>query len=264
MTNTEASTRHHIFVSHGTMWQAYHGDPAWPALGLWFAAQPPPATIVAVSAHWAESVPTVTTDVVMPHLAEGFPHPLDRLRHQPPGSPLVAEAIIDLLGAAGITARRGTGRGLDHGAIIPLRVLDPMAAIPTVQLSLQQDFDPTFHLQIGAALRDLPSDVMVIASGGLVHNRQRIKPMSGRTIAPEQWAIDFDAAARSIVLNATGKERGSRLAELADSSGFVLAHPTPEHFTPLFVASGLGGKATQIANGFQWQNLSMASFSFAR
>lgn len=244
------------------MWQFHYGDPAWPALAAWADKQPRPAAIVVVSGHWAEEIVSVTTDEVLPNLAEGFPSPLDELQHKPKGSPELSSTIIALLEKVGIAAKGIKGRGLDHGAIIPLLAMDPKASIPVVQLSLQEDLDPQFHLHLGAALRSLPSDVMVLGSGGLVHNRHRIIPVSGRTHIPEKWAADFDKTARQIVVNSTGKERNEKLINLSKEKSFVMAHPTPEHFTPLLVCAGVGGAANEISGGFQWQNLSMAGFAF--
>jgi 4,5-DOPA dioxygenase extradiol len=253
----------HLFVSHGTLWQAHAGDPAWPALTQWMSLQPKPAGIVVISAHWICQQVTLTSDAILPNIEEGFPPPLNQIRHNPPGADWLTTGLSKALTVGALAPRIETGRGLDHGSVIALRALDPDAVIPTAQLSLVHDLDPETHIRIGMALRALPSDVMVVCSGGLVHNRQHIAPMTGRSLQPDQWALDFDASARAIVTSSIGTERNNKLTELAHSTPFLQSHPTPEHFTPLFVVAALGGEAVEVTSGFQWRNLSMTSFAFA-
>src|SRR3546814_1467594 len=75
------------------------------------------------------------------HDFSGFPAPLYELQYTPPGAPALAAQIVRMLVDAGFLATIDARRGLDHGALVPLRYLKPDAAVPVLQVSLPHDLD---------------------------------------------------------------------------------------------------------------------------
>ena len=86
---------------------------------------------------------------------------------------------------------REAARGWDHGLWVPLRLLFPDAAVPIVQVSLPVPRTPESVSKIGAALAPLRDQgVMLIGSGGVVHNLRRLRWDGDGS--PEPWARAFD------------------------------------------------------------------------
>jgi 4,5-DOPA dioxygenase extradiol len=155
-----------------------------------------------------------------------------------------------------------TSRGLDHGAWVPLRIMYPDADIPVLQMSLPTH-DPVRLLKLGERLRPLRDEgVLIIGSGFLTHGLPFLKEFRIEAQAPG-WSVDFDRwAAEALV-------RGD-VAELAAyrtrAPGMPYAHPTVEHYTPLFVTLGAATRADepgeQLVDGF-WLGLSKRSLQVA-
>ncbi len=225
-----------VFISHGSPMHALQpgaAGEAWAALGR---TLPRPKAIVIASAHWETNVPMLTgaerPETI--HDFYGFPEPLYRLRYPAKGSPETAQRAQALLRDAGLPAGIDGTRGLDHGAWAPLLYAYPQADIPVVQLSLQPGFGPGHHVALGRALRPLADEgILVIGSGHLTHNL-RDMDRSGRS-APAPYAREFQHWVFE-------KIEARALDELAEYRSLaphgVRAHPTDEHFLPLFVALG--------------------------
>ncbi|MGE5639307.1 MAG: DODA-type extradiol aromatic ring-opening family dioxygenase [Clostridia bacterium] len=232
-----------VFISHGSPMhalQAGAAGAAWAALGR---SLPRPKAIVIASAHWETTVPMLTgsprPETV--HDFYGFPQPLYELRYPAAGSPQTAQRAQSLLREAGLTAGIDGTRGLDHGAWAPLLYAYPDADIPVVQVSLQPAFGPTHHVALGRALRPLADEgVLLLGSGHLTHNL-RDMDRSGRS-APAPYARDF----QRWVFERIEARALDELAEYrALSPSGVRAHPTEEHFLPLFFALGAASDAAR-------------------
>lgn len=90
-------------------------------------------------------------------------------------NPALAEKATRLLADAGIAAALDSRCGYDHGAFVPMLVIEPDAGIPLVSISLQSDLDPAFHLAVGSALEPLRDEnVLIIGSGNSFHNNRAI------------------------------------------------------------------------------------------
>ena len=76
--------------------------------------------------------------------------------------------------------------------------------------------------------------VLVIGSGFMTHGLQYLRDWSIEAIAPS-WSSDFDAWAAA-ALAAGDVDTLSNFRELAP--GMPYAHPTVEHFIPLFITLG--------------------------
>jgi 4,5-DOPA dioxygenase extradiol len=225
-----------VFVSHGSPMhalQAGAAGAAWAALGR---RLPKPRALLVASAHWETQVPMLTGSSKPETIHDffGFPEPLYKLRYPAAGSADLAQKAKGLLQGAGFTAAVDGTRGLDHGVWAPLLYMYPEADIPVVQVSLQPELGPRHHFNLGKALRPLSDEgVLVIGSGHLTHNL-RDWDRSGKA-APMPYAIDFQ---KWVFDRITRRETDELMDYRTKSESGVRAHPTDEHFLPLFVALG--------------------------
>ena len=234
----------------------------WAALGK---TLPRPRAVLMVSAHWETSVPMLTGNrqPATIHDFGGFPAELYKLRYPAPGAPDLATQAVPLLKDAGITAGIDGCRGLDHGAWVPLRWMYPAADIPVVQVSVQPGLGTAHHLRLGHALAPLAAEgVLIIGSGHATHNL-RDWMANPRRQAPLRYAQAFADWLRD-------RLQAHDTAALVDyrerAPEAARAHPTDEHFLPLFVALGAAGDGAQverIVSGFEAGALAMDSYRFA-
>lgn len=152
------------------------------------------------------------------------------------------------------------GRGLDHGAWVPLRLAWPRADIPVVAISLPP-IAPADLFVIGRALRALRQENILIAgSGGIVHNLRRLD-IRRKDAKPEAWAEDFD----NWVAERIDAGDYQALFDYRKAPFAGLAVPTPEHFDPLFIPLGAAfenERPRTIYKGFHYGAISMRSIAF--
>lgn len=250
-----------LFLSHGSPMMAL--DPGatgdfWAELGR---SLPRPAAVLAVSAHWMTAVPALSRaqrpETI--HDFYGFPEPLYRLRYDPPGAPALADRAAALLQDAGLAPALDPVRGLDHGAWVPLRSIYPAADVPVTQLSIQPRHDARWHFKLGEALAPLRQEnVLILASGGAVHNLRDLSREGGAT---PDWAQAFDDwLAEKLAAGDT-----EALLDWEQAPAARRAHPSEDHFLPIFVAMGAAGRgvrAERIYQAFDLGSLSLAAFRF--
>lgn len=252
-----------FFVSHGSPTLALDPGAAgafWHDLAV---SLPRPQAVLCISAHWNTLAPAVNAPATLDTIYDfyGFPEPLYRLTYPAPGAPVLAQRIHDLLQAAEIPCAIDTERGLDHGAWVPLRSFYPAADVPVMQLAVQPRRDAAWHRRLGAVLAPLRAEgVLILGSGGATHNLRELDWSGG---PPPDWAIAFDEwLAKSL---AEGRIE-ELLAWETQAPAARRAHPSPEHFLPLFVALGAAGEGAtgaRLYRGFTMGGLSMAAFRFA-
>jgi 4,5-DOPA dioxygenase extradiol len=251
-----------VFISHGSPMHALKAGPAgeaWAALGR---RLPRPRAIVIASAHWETNIPMLSGNSKPEtiHDFSGFPEPLYKLRYPAPGSPEVAQRAQALLKNAGFTAAIDGCRGLDHGAWTPLLYAYPEHDIPVVQLSVQPALGPRHHLAVGRALKSLPEEgVLVIGSGHMTHNLRDWMRGAGK---PEPYAREFSEWVRDKIEK---QDRDALVDYRSRSPEGARAHPTDEHFLPLFVALGAApgkGKPERIYDAIDSGVLSMDAYVF--
>lgn len=254
-----------LFVSHGTLYETFKSE----QLKADFQkirelhVKNLPSAIVVFSGHWQADIIAVTTGLTMNQMEEGFP-PEFQAGFITNGNPELAERIIDTLQQSGIEAKAEPNRALDHGALIPLLLLFPTDKIPVVQISQHYLLDPVLHQQVAEALKPFRKEnILFIGSGGLVHNRNEIKKFGGHSIAPADWAQEFDDFITHKLADTIDTNYPTKLISAYQHPLFNQAHPTSEHYLPLVFASALGGKPTKIYEAFQWKNLSMSAFKFS-
>ncbi|MSQ88166.1 MAG: dioxygenase [Betaproteobacteria bacterium] len=249
-----------LFLSHGSPMHALQPGEVrhvWEKLAR---GLPRPQAVLIASAHWETKIATLTASEKPETIHDfyGFPKPLYQIQYPAPGAPELAARAVELLGQKNIPAATDPGRGLDHGAWSPLLYLYPQADVPVVQISVQTGLGPKHHLELGRALAPLADEgVLILGSGHLTHN------LGDRSNGePTAYAREFQDWV---------KQRIDRhaLDELADyrklTPNGVRAHPTDEHFLPLFVALGAARQdyqAERLYDGIEMGALAMDAYLF--
>lgn len=119
------------------------------------------------------------------------------------------------------------GRGLDHGAWVPLKVMYPDGDVPVLRLSMPTH-DPARLLDIGRRLRPLRDQgILVIGSGFMTHGLPYLTREMLFQGAVPSWSFDFaqwvaDALARGDVDTLAGYR--------SKAPGLPYAHPTIEGY----------------------------------
>jgi 4,5-DOPA dioxygenase extradiol len=259
---TQAAALPTLFLSHGSPMHAIQPGAVravWEGIAR---TLPRPQAILIASAHWETDRPAVT-GVEKPetiHDFYGFPKPLYEIRYPAPGSPDVALKAFQLLEKADLKPAVDPRRGLDHGAWSPLLYMYPEADVPVVQVAVQTPLGPRHHAELGRALAPLAREgVLIIGSGHMTHNlRERGNgPPAAYASEFQAWvkekieARDLDALVNYREINPHG----------------VRAHPTDEHFLPLFVALGAAGadyRAERLYDGIEMGSLAMDAYLFSQ
>ena len=249
-----------IYLGHGA--PPLLDDVIWMAeLSAWAAALPRPSAILMVSAHWEEAPLTLgaTADAApLVYDFYGFPERYYRLTYPSPGAPGLADDVRRLLGGLETTADR-PGRGLDHGAFVPLLAMYPRADVPVLQVSMPA-LEPVRLLEIGRRLRPLRDQgVLIIGSGFLTHGLPFLRDFRPDA-SPPGWSVEFDTWAA----DALERLDVDALERFRETPSARYAHPSTEHFVPLFVAIGasdlVAAPATPITGYFM--GLSKRSVQF--
>ena len=194
-----------------------------------------PKAILIVSAHWESAPITLSNAQASTPLVydfSGFDRKFYEMTYNSPDATALAAKIAAIM-PKGETVHQSQ-RGLDHGAWVPLRVMYPDADIPVLQMSMPTS-DPGSLMEIGKRLQPLRDEgVLIIGSGFLTHGLPYLRDWSIDAVAPT-WSSEFDDWAAGAL------EKGDidTLASYRDvAPGVRYAHPTVEHFTPLFITLG--------------------------
>ncbi|MEY4499157.1 MAG: hypothetical protein RL319_145 [Actinomycetota bacterium] len=224
-----------IYISHGA--PPLLDDQLWmDQLAQWSGELEKPKAILIVSAHW-ESAPVAisSTDAKTPLIYDfgGFAPKFYNMKYETPDASWLGEMVAKLMPDTE-PLHHHASRGLDHGAWVPLKVMYPDASIPVVQLSMPTH-DPVRLMELGRRLRPLRDQgVLIIGSGFMTHGLPYIRDWRVNALAPG-WSAEFDAWAKEAL------DRGdieSLINYKTLAPGMPYAHPTVEHFTPLFVTLG--------------------------
>lgn len=257
-----------LFISHGSPRLPLLRAPAstfLTGLGGWVEDHyGRPRAILVASAHWDTRVPMV--NAVMRnetiHDFHGFPPALYAMRYPAPGDPRLAERVSDLLCAAGLESHLDTTRGLDHGSWVPLLMAWPAADIPVLQVSVQSDLGPAHHFDLGAALRPLREDgVLILGSGSWTHDLGRLRGQAIDAPEPPDVTQFSDWMDRAVMEG----RRCDLLTYRRQAPHAERQHPTEEHLLPLFVALGAGGteiRAERLHRSATFGALRMDAYAF--
>ena len=250
-----------LFLSHGS---PMHAIQPGAVRAVWEGIArdlPRPKAILIASAHWETDLPALS-GVAKPetiHDFYGFPKPLYEIQYPAPGSPELASRAVGLLKQCGLNATSDPVRGLDHGAWSPLLYMYPKADVPVVQVAVQTPLGPQHHVNLGRALAPLADEgILIVGSGHMTHNlRER---SSG---APAAYARQFQAWVKEKI---EARDFDALVNYRALNPHGVRAHPTDEHFLPLFVALGAardGYKAERLYDGIEMGSLAMDAYLFS-
>ncbi len=250
-----------LYIGHGA--PPLLDDALWSSqLAAWAKDLPHPKAILIVSAHW-ESAPVSLSASGAPLVYDfgGFAQKYYEMTYATPDATALAGRIAAMMPDSE-PVHQHRSRGLDHGAWVPLKIMYPDADIPVLQMSLPTQ-DPYKLLKLGERLRPLRDEgVLIIGSGFLTHGLPFLRDFSIDAAAPG-WSTEFDAWAAE----ALGRGDVDELAAYKSKApGMPYAHPTVEHYTPLFITLGAATAADQpgdqLVDGF-WMGLSKRSLQVA-
>ncbi|MGQ9349014.1 DODA-type extradiol aromatic ring-opening family dioxygenase [Mycolicibacterium gilvum] len=248
-----------VFLSHGA--PPLVDSDVWVAeLEAWARALPTPSAILVVSAHWEAAPLTIgSTDARTPLTYDfwGFPERFYDVTYAAPGAGRLAADVERLMRGAE-PVRHDPDRRLDHGAYVPLTVMYPDADVPVLQISLPT-LDPERLVSLGERLRPLRDDgVLIIGSGFTTHGLPFLHDWSPDAVPPG-WSVDFD---EWVSERMAAGDVDALIDFRAKAPGMPYAHPTIEHFAPLFVALGAsddpGQRPNQVIDGY-WMGLAKRS-----
>jgi 4,5-DOPA dioxygenase extradiol len=225
-----------------------------------------PKAIILFSAHWENRIQKVSYVEKYPTIHDfyGFPQELYDINYPAKGSTQWAQRVEKLLKDKGIPTESDYERGLDHGAWVVLRLLRQEADIPVISMSVNSKLTPLEQYNIGKALAGLrDEDVLIIGSGGTVHNLRAVNFSS----APGQvdpWALEFDQWLENELSN-WNIETLFQYRETAPHVEFAVPSYGTEHFVPLFYAMGAADhhpSAQLLFRSFTYGNLSHSVWQF--
>jgi 4,5-DOPA dioxygenase extradiol len=226
-----------LYLSHGA--PPLLDDETWMReLFDWAQSMPKPKAVLIVSAHWEAAPLSLSGSAAGTPLVYdfgGFERRFYEMQYATPDSSALARRVAALM-PDNETVHEHTSRGLDHGAWVPLKVMYPGADVPVLQMSMPTH-DPRRLLELGRRLRPLREEgVLVIGSGFMTHGlRFLTREHWMRQAPPPAWSKDFDAWAA----DALARGDLDTLASFRSAApGMPYAHPTVEHYTPLFVTLG--------------------------
>ncbi len=257
---TLSKTMPSLFIWHGSPMNAVEDNgisQSWRQ--IWEKLSDVPKAILCISAHWLTRGETKVHISRTPRQIfdfHGFPEYLYEKNYTPEGSPKFARETIELVKKVAIM--EDIDWGIDHGTWSVLAQMFPDADIPVYQLSIDYDKPFSWHFALAKELQELRNrGVLIISSGNLVHNLQRM--MYGGS--PFDWNTQFDS-----VISAQIEQRdfGSILQKKWVEDIFHLAHPTNDHYLPLLYFLWTIGAQDSIESFnriFDMGSLSMTSFT---
>jgi 4,5-DOPA dioxygenase extradiol len=251
-----------IFISHGSPTLLKEALPAHHFLLGLGRKLPRPDAILCVSAHWEATAPMVNLPANPITLYDfcSYPSEFYQVTYPAPGSPALAQRVTKLLVKAGFDATTHPGRGLDHGAWVPLKLMFPQANIPVIQLSVQSRLSAAHHLALGRVLQPLRDEgVLIMGSGAATHN---LPAFHGQLLgAPVQ---DYVQAFDDWLYENITQGKTEKLVDYLNQAPFAQRnHPSPEHYLPLLVplgAAGEGACGRRIHCEIDYGIFSMASY----
>jgi aromatic ring-opening dioxygenase catalytic subunit (LigB family) len=228
-----------------------------------------PKAIVLVTAHWSTDKVTISSgskhDLYYDY--GGFPPESYEIKHDAPGSPEIASEVEKALKEAGVQckkdAERGTScmylfakyfaktysqltpTGWDHGVFVPMKLIDPSARTPIIQVSVLASESPSQHYAIGRALSALRSqNIAIIGSGFATFHNLRLM-FSGETSTPnfKKQNTEWSNAVTDAAMTSDQDQRARKFEDWRKWPNAYTMHPRggAEHFLPLVVCAGAAG-----------------------
>ena len=229
-----------LFIGHGSPMNAIEDNEFSQAWKEEAKVIPKPRAVLSISAHWETRGIQVT---ILPkprtiHDFGGFPRELFEKQYPAPGSPELAQRVIEIIGKDKVLPDENWG--LDHGTWSVLCRMYPKAEIPVVQLSLDRAITPAQHYELGQQLQVLRQEgILILGSGNVVHNLAMI--VWEDTVF--DWAMEFDSRIEKCILEndfipLIQYEKQGQAAALSINSA--------EHYLPLLYILGAKEKGEPI------------------
>jgi 4,5-DOPA dioxygenase extradiol len=261
-----------LFVAHGSPMFAIEPGAAGAALLALATVLDRPRAVLVISPHWETELPTVGTSEAAAcnrletiHDFGGFDPRLYEIQYPASGCPQITLEVVEALKAAGIPVTKDAGRGLDHGAWVPLRYLFPAADVPVVPLSIQHHRGPVHAFRVGQALAPLAEQGwLIVASGNITHNLRDWRRASGG------MSIDTSYAERLsdwVAQQLDERNTEAMLNYRRHHPDALQAQPRDEHLLPLFTALGAAGPeahSRSVHRGIRDHAIAMDSYAFAQ
>ncbi len=205
-----------------------------------------PKAILVISAHWETRGGTQVLAAPKPKMIYdmyGFPQKLYEVKYEAPGSPELAEELVNKVTYDQIKASHDWG--LDHGAWSVLVKMFPQADIPCFQLSLNYTRDLRWHYEMAKELAFLrKKGVLIVGSGNIVHNLNYFRQFNQQ--APD-LALEFDDY---VTQNLEKGNVGALLNYKQLGRAAEISVNSAEHYIPMLYTMALRaeGEALTYAN----------------
>lgn len=254
-----------LFIAHGSPTLAVENNDYTHFLKELGQNLPRPKAIVVFSAHWESKIQQVGNVDQYSTIYDfgGFDEALYKIQYPAHGNRKLAEEIEGLLTKSGVSFETDEQRGLDHGAWVVLRLLYPNADIPVISMSVNSKLTPEEQYKIGKALSALRAeDILIIASGGTVHNLRALKWFDNGQV--DSWAVEFDDWVKEN-LESWNLPSLFKYDSLAPNAQLAVPPYGAEHFIPIFYAMGAADddqKATLLHRSYLYGNLSHSVWQF--
>lgn len=225
-----------LYLSHGA--PPLLDDAEWmESLLNWSLSLPKPQSTLIVSAHWEQAPLMISSSEANTPLVYdfgGFAARYYELTYPTPDASELAGWVASVM-PDDEPLYQHPARGLDHGAWVPLKVMYPLGDVPVLQLSIPSH-DPERLIAIGERLKSLREHgVLIIGSGFMTHGLPFLTPDMINHGEVPAWSREFEQWAME-ALRSGDIDTLSAFKEKAP--GMPYAHPTVEHFTPMFVTLG--------------------------
>lgn len=254
-----------LFIAHGSPLLAIENNDYTKFINQLGKKLSRPKAVILFSAHWESRVQMVSQvdQYSMIYDFGGFEPSLYTIKYPARGSVDIAIEIEDIFTKNGISFEHDTTRGLDHGAWVVLRLLYPDAEIPVIAMSVNPKLAPDEQYKIGKALSVLRAqDILIIASGGTIHNLRALKWADNGAV--DSWALEFDNWLAEKLEN-WDLPSLFQYDSLAPNAAIAVPPYGNEHFIPIFYAMGAAHncpKATLLHRDFRYGNLSQSIWQF--
>ncbi len=246
-----------VFAGHGSPMNAIESNKfseAWSALGK---KLPKPKAILAISAHWYTKGTHFQSDENPQLIYDfyGFPKELYEVKYPVKGDLTLTSRLEQLLKGK---ATVDNSWGIDHGTWSVLRAMYPDADVPIVQLSIDQSLSMEACFELGALLKPLKEEgILIVGSGNVVHS---FKYIDFKMSTGHDWADAFD----TYIYNSIIESQYEQVIHYEkEGLNYHKAFQTLEHFAPLIYILGAAeaGEKVEVFNrSCEMGSMSMTSY----
>jgi aromatic ring-opening dioxygenase catalytic subunit (LigB family) len=154
--------------------------------------------------------------------------------------------------------------GWDHGVFVPMKLIDPSATIPIVQLSVLASESASQSYAIGRALSTLRAqNIAIIGSGfATLHNLRLMFSGESSTPAFKQKNADWSGAVTDAAMTDDDEARARKFEGWREWPNAYTMHPRggAEHFLPLIVCAGAARTTKGRKYGDDFRGVDMWSY----